>query len=48
MEKEVVCTNCGKAFRVSGHHTGMREVPQDVKCPNVKCPYCKRRNEVPP
>ncbi len=41
MEKEVVCTSCGKAFRISGHHAGMREVPQDVKCPR-----CKGPNEV--
>jgi hypothetical protein len=41
MEKNITCTKCRRTFTVSGHHTGVKEVPQ-----GVTCPYCNEPSEV--
>ena len=41
MERQTVCTRCGKTITVSGHNTGAKEVKQKVTCPG-----CGEPNEV--
>jgi phage FluMu protein Com len=41
MVKTVRCTECKKAFEVTGERRNMREVEQ-----GVTCPYCQEPNEV--